>query len=342
MINATLRHLISFGDTLVTRLDIDKFPCSAIMAQFLVSGIIFIMQAGPSRHDQDAKQITYLPNFTSRLIGSAAATLFEVGGLYPVDTFAKNAMAPKSHWEQFITQFKGMSLKEKGKRVFQGVVPALGKKGPQRVYTWLVYDYTNTALTTHWSPFFTNYFGHHAHTAISATAGFVAGITDPIVVHPFDTIQVINQHGKQTIKIREALPVLGFEGIYRGFWITASRNGIAATTFFGFSNFFNQAFENQDKHNDMLNLAAKFGGGVMSTIFSQPLDVLKFRMQTTQQSLSEVLHHTSTTELCTRGLGMRTLFFSTRIAAGYFAYEKCAQIATEYFGTPSENPSCKL
>lgn len=297
------------------------------------------MQPGPSANHQDDAQIIYLPNFTSRFTGSAAATLFEVGGLHPIDTFAKNAMAPKAHWKQFIDQFEHMSLREKSKRVFQGVMPALGKKGPQRVYTWLVFDYTNLLLTSRCSNLFQNQFGLHASTAISATAGFVAGITDPLVVHPFDTIQVINQHGKQTIRIREAYQTLGLQGLYRGFWITACRNGIAATSFFGFSTYLNYAWDNPDKKNDLLNFSAKFAGGIVSTILSQPFDVLKFRMQTAQQSLGEVLHNTPPLELLSRGLGMRTLFFSTRISVGYFAYEKCVKIATEYLGTPTERPS---
>ncbi|MFO1258429.1 MAG: MC/SLC25 family protein [Gammaproteobacteria bacterium] len=297
------------------------------------------MQSGSLTNEQEKSQITYLPNFTSRFVGSAAATLFEVGGLHPIDTFAKNAMAEKSHWNQFIDQFQRMSLREKSKRVFQGVLPALGKKGPQRVYTWLAFDYTNLLLTSHCSNFFENQFGSHASIAMSATAGFAAGMTDPIVVHPFDTVQVINQHGKHTVKIRDAYQILGLQGLYRGFAITACRNGVAATSFFGFSTYLNTAWNNEDKENDFLNLSAKFGGGIVSTVLSQPFDVMKFRMQTAQHSLTEMLSNTSVGELCTRGLGMRALFFSTRIAIGYFAYEKCVKLATECLGTPTQPSS---
>ncbi|XP_051002376.1 mitochondrial 2-oxodicarboxylate carrier isoform X2 [Acomys russatus] len=133
-----------------------------------------------------------------------------------------------------------------------------------------------------------------------AIAGFGSGLTEAIVVNPFEVVKVglqVNQntfteqpstfaYARQIIK-KEGL---GLQGLNKGFTATLGRNGIFNMVYFGF--YHNVKNVIPSSKDPTLEFLRKFGigfiSGTMGSVFNIPFDVAKSRIQGPQPVPGEI------------------------------------------------------
>ncbi|SGY97675.1 BQ5605_C035g11418 [Microbotryum silenes-dioicae] len=248
----------------------------------------------------------------ARIVGSGTAGIAELMLFHPVDTIAKRLMSNKAVGlpvnEIVFKQHATAPAGAKFLSLFPGLGYAAGYKVLQRVYKFGGQPYFNDYLNTNHRAFFTNAFGEKNGKAImSATAGSLTGIGE-IVLLPLDVLKIKRQYvtrsrrrrcepsrrSDRLLSIRrtnpEAFRSRGFlrivkdEGfaLYRGASWTAARNAPGSFALFGGSAFTKEyVFGLQDYRTATWyqNFVASIAGSVSSIAISQPLDVIKTRIQ---------------------------------------------------------------
>ncbi|XP_076684392.1 mitochondrial 2-oxodicarboxylate carrier isoform X2 [Andrena cerasifolii] len=122
-------------------------------------------------------------------------------------------------------------------------------------------------------------------------AGFLTGVTEGILVNPFEVVKVQMQsnrkhitHSPSTFAVtRQILSQQGFglNGINKGLSATVMRNGIFNTFYFGI---YNSILPQLQKHNDhvpefLLKFSIGFISGTVASCMNIPFDVAKSRIQ---------------------------------------------------------------
>ena len=122
-------------------------------------------------------------------------------------------------------------------------------------------------------------------------AGFLTGVTEGILVNPFEVVKVQMQsnrkhitHSPSTFAVtRHILSQQGFglNGINKGLSATVMRNGIFNTFYFGI---YNSILPQLQKHNDhvpefILKFSIGFISGTVASCMNIPFDVAKSRIQ---------------------------------------------------------------
>ncbi|SCV67290.1 BQ2448_5936 [Microbotryum intermedium] len=250
----------------------------------------------------------------ARIVGSGTAGIAELMLFHPVDTIAKRLMSNKTvglPLNQIV--FKQHATAPAGAKflsLFPGLGYAAGYKVLQRVYKFGGQPYFNDYLNTNHRSFFTNTFGEKNGKALmSATAGSLTGIGE-IVLLPLDVLKIKRQyvdsksndpspertiHGlipplrvhrtnPEAFRSRGFLRIVKDEGfaLYRGASWTAARNAPGSFALFGGSAFTKEyVFGLQDYRTATWyqNFIASIAGSVSSIAISQPLDVIKTRIQ---------------------------------------------------------------
>lgn len=255
---------------------------------------------------------------TSNLFGSVLMTGVEQGLLHPIDTGAKRLMAGKP------LQF-GFNLASV-RNAYDGFAVGLAKKAWVRgVYKWPFNAFCFEAISTKCGPSLTSDYGpKKAKLIITSGAAVLTGMGEPLLAHPMDTwqirLQALGRTPQTTLTVAN-VRALGITGLYNGALFTGVfRNIPGCLGLFTGSALANSAFDNDDHANPAINLGAKFFGGFLSIVASQPGDVLKTNMQTHGYSLSESLGRLDIKAILTRGLLFRTAI-AAKIGIGYFMAE---------------------
>lgn len=128
-------------------------------------------------------------------------------------------------------------------------------------------------------------------------AGFLTGVTEGILVNPFEVVKVQMQsdrkhvsHSASTFAVtRRILSQQGFglNGINKGLSATVMRNGIFNTFYFGL---YNSIVPRLQKHKDLvpefiLKLLSGFISGTVASCLNIPFDVAKSRIQGPQTEI---------------------------------------------------------
>ncbi|SCZ96424.1 BZ3500_MvSof-1268-A1-R1_Chr8-2g10184 [Microbotryum saponariae] len=248
----------------------------------------------------------------ARIVGSGTAGIAELMLFHPVDTIAKRLMSNKTVGlplnEIVFKQHATAPAGAKFLSLFPGLGYAAGYKVLQRVYKFGGQPYFNDYLNTNHRSFFTNAFGEKNGKAImSATAGSLTGIGE-IVLLPLDVLKIKRQTNPEAFRSRGFLRIVKDEGfaLYRGASWTAARNApgsfavsrpkslfkfaneplillfLPCPKLFGGSAFTKEyVFGLQDYRTATWyqNFVASIAGSVSSIAISQPLDVIKTRIQ---------------------------------------------------------------
>lgn len=265
-----------------------------------------------------------------KTLGAVSATVTEMSLFHPFDTFVKNSLHSKAKQQKLLEELRARTFTGKINRLYQGFTPALVKKGPQRAQKWIMQDILETYLEKNHRSAFEEQFGRsNAKIFMNAVSGSLTGICEPIFIHPFDTVQIMKQNTGANLSI---VKTLGFRGLYRGALFTAfCRNAPGAGTLFGGSEALNHLMNNDKHTNHSINFFCKVTAAVMSSLVSQPGDVIKTKMQTDQVSLRQALATTTTKEMFTNGIGPRLVFASTKVAFGFFMYEELLKLFERLF-----------
>jgi hypothetical protein len=229
---------------------------------------------------------------------SAAATVagaLEIAIFHPFDTAAKRLMSHKgaifngvsgtaSNLNKVIfKKLADASVAEKVKFMYPGSGYAMGYKVLQRVYKFggqpVVRDYINN---NHNEKF--KIFGKNQKIMTDGTSGCLIGIGE-VVLLPLDRLKILSQTNPEALGGRSAFAVLRAEGIvagYAGVGTTIARNAPGSFALFGGTAFAKDVMFGLKDHRDatfIQNSVASLVGSVLSITITNPMDVVKTRIQ---------------------------------------------------------------
>ncbi|BGP44110.1 high copy suppressor of abf2 [Rhodotorula kratochvilovae] len=220
----------------------------------------------------------------SRVIAGIAELII----FHPVDTVAKrlmsNKVSGKPMMEVVFREHANARAGQKFLSLFPGLGYAAGYKILQRVYKFGGQPYFNDFLSKNFKSQFNNAFGEkNGKAMMAATAGSLTGIGE-IVLLPLDVLKIKRQTNPEAFRSRGFLQIVRDEGfsLYRGASWTAARNAPGSFALFGGSAFTKEyVFKLEDYRSATWyqNFVASIAGSVSSIAISQPLDVIKTRIQ---------------------------------------------------------------
>ncbi|BGP58689.1 hypothetical protein JCM8202_003609 [Rhodotorula sphaerocarpa] len=224
----------------------------------------------------------------ARIVGSGTSGIAELMIFHPVDTVAKrlmsNKVSGKPLMEIVFREHANAKTGQKFLSLFPGLGYAAGYKVLQRVYKFGGQPYFNDFLGKNFKSTFTNTFGEkNGKAMMSATAGSLTGIGE-IVLLPLDVLKIKRQTNPEAFRSRGFVQIVRDEGmgLYRGASWTAARNAPGSFALFGGSAFTKEyVFKLEDYRSATWyqNFIASIAGSVSSIAISQPLDVIKTRIQ---------------------------------------------------------------
>ncbi|GAA5821537.1 hypothetical protein JCM3770_000860 [Rhodotorula araucariae] len=224
----------------------------------------------------------------ARILGSGFSGIAELIIFHPVDTVAKrlmsNKVSGKPMMEIVFREHANARAGQKFLSLFPGLGYAAGYKVLQRVYKFGGQPYFNDFLNKHFKSSFNNAFGEkNGKAMMAATAGSLTGIGE-IVLLPLDVLKIKRQTNPEAFRSRGFVQIVRDEGfsLYRGASWTAARNAPGSFALFGGSAFTKEyVFKLEDYRTATWyqNFIASIAGSVSSIAISQPLDVIKTRIQ---------------------------------------------------------------
>ncbi|KAH8926621.1 mitochondrial carrier [Atractiella rhizophila] len=226
----------------------------------------------------------------ARVLGSGTSGVAELMLFHPVDTIAKRLMSNRGKVSSVglgTVIFRDKASASAGTKflsLFPGLGYAAGYKVLQRIYKFGGQPYFNDFLSSNYKSTFVNLFGEKNGKAMChAAAGSLTGIGE-IILLPLDVLKIKRQTNPEAFKGRGVITLVREENfkLYRGWGWTAARNAPGSFALFGASAFTKEyAFGLTDyrKATWTQNFISSIAGSVASIVISQPLDVIKTRIQ---------------------------------------------------------------
>merc|ERR1712230_354686 len=224
----------------------------------------------------------------ARILGSGTSGIAELIIFHPVDTVAKrlmsNKVTGKPMMEIVFREHANARAGQKFLSLFPGLGYAAGYKVLQRVYKFGGQPYANDYLNANYKSSFQSAFGEkNGKAMMHATAGSFIGVGE-IVLLPLDVLKIKRQTNPEAFKGRGVMKIVADEGfaLYRGWGWTVARNAPGSFALFGGSAFTKEYILGLKDYSSATwtqNAIASVMGSVASITVSQPLDVIKTRVQ---------------------------------------------------------------
>ncbi|KAK9870309.1 hypothetical protein WA026_006395 [Henosepilachna vigintioctopunctata] len=238
-------------------------------------------------------------------IGSGGSAGFvEVCIMYPLDVVKtrlqlqnKNMSRTDPHfYNGVIDCIVKMCRTEGPTSLWKGILPPILVETPKRAVKFFTFE--------QYKQFFL--FGNTSSTPVTySLAGLAAGVTEGVLVTPFEVVKVALQANKSKMKevpstlvvAREILHDggIGKNGLFKGLVATAYRNGLFNMVYFGFYHSVKEYFssyENQ-KAEFLRKLAIGFISGTLASCVNIPFDVAKSRIQGPQPEMGRIKYRTT-------------------------------------------------
>ncbi|KAI4463392.1 mitochondrial 2-oxodicarboxylate carrier [Holotrichia oblita] len=179
---------------------------------------------------------------------------------------------------------------------WKGILPPILAETPKRAVKFFTFEQYK-ALFLFGSP--------HATPMTFSLAGLGAGVTEAILVNPFEVVKVTLQANMATTKelpstwavTRQIVNEngLGLKGLNKGITATIARNGSFNMIYFGFYHSVKGYFpEFQDPVYEFLRkVGIGFTAGTLASCFNIPFDVAKSRIQGPQPIPNQVKYRTT-------------------------------------------------
>lgn len=197
--------------------------------------------------------------------------------------------------------------------LYKGILPPVLVETPKRAVKFLTFE--------QYKRFFM--FGADKPTPLTySLAGLGAGVTEAILVNPFEMVKVTLQANRSTMKevpstwaVTKQIVAesgIGLNGLNKGVGATIGRNGVFNMIYFGFYHSIKNEFpEYQDPTKEFLRkVGIGFTAGTLGSIVNIPFDVAKSRIQGPQPVKGEVKYRTTFGSMATvyREEGFRALY----------------------------------
>lgn len=285
--------------------------------------------------------------FRSHAGAATAAGILEIAFFHPFDTTAKRLMANKgsimrgsvgetaANLNQIVFKKHAHdSVVRKIMYLYPGSLYAVVYKVFQRVYKFAGQPFVRDFLSSNYRRSFTRWFGKADKVMEDATAGCLIGLGEVFLL-PLDRLKVLSQTNEHAMR-NGLLPLLrqeGVRGMYTGTVVTMCRNAPGSFCLFGGTAFTKgYIFGLSDYRNATFfqNMCASTVGACLSIAVSNPMDVVKTRVQ--HQTEGERRNAVATATAMLREEGVTSFFkgLTPKIIASapklIFAYTM-----TEYF-----------
>ncbi|XP_050299337.1 mitochondrial 2-oxodicarboxylate carrier [Anthonomus grandis grandis] len=179
---------------------------------------------------------------------------------------------------------------------WKGIIPPILAETPKRAVKFFTFE--------QYKQFFL--FGSPTPTPLTfALAGFGAGVTEGILVNPFEVVKVTLQSNRGIGKDRPSTWLVtkdifskygfGSQGLFKGVSATVWRNGIFNMVYFGFYHSVKGwSPESKDPLLEFLRkVSIGFTSGVLGSCFNIPFDVAKSRIQGPQPVPNQIKYRTT-------------------------------------------------
>ncbi|XP_015433222.1 PREDICTED: mitochondrial 2-oxodicarboxylate carrier-like [Dufourea novaeangliae] len=191
---------------------------------------------------------------------------------------------------------------------WKGIIPPVIMETPKRAVKFFSFEQYKKLFSNYSSKMMVFYF-----------AGFLTGVTEGILVNPFEVVKVQMQsdrkhikHSASTFAVTKRILVqqgFGLNGLNKGLSATVMRNGVFNTFYFGI---YNSLLPQVHKHKEyapelFLKFIIGFTAGTVASCMNIPFDVAKSRIQGPQ---NEIQYKGTVRTICTvyRREGFRALY----------------------------------
>ncbi|XP_044731163.1 mitochondrial 2-oxodicarboxylate carrier [Chrysoperla carnea] len=265
----------------------------------------------------------YLKNMGMQTAAGGSAGFVEVCLMYPLDIVktrlqiqAKKTAStdPQKYYNGVMDCIRKMYKHEGFLSYYKGILPPILAETPKRATKFLTFE--------QYKQFFM--FGSPTPTAWTySLAGMGAGVTEAILVNPFEVIKVSLQSNNSS-NIKEVPSTwqvtrsiiksqgIGFRGLNKGVDATIWRNAVFNAIYFGFYNSVKENFPQRESPLEEFSrkLAIGFASGVMGSVANIPFDVAKSRIQGPQPILGQIKYRSTfpTIILVYREEGFKALY----------------------------------
>ena len=231
---------------------------------------------------------------------AGAATMagtLEIAFFHPFDTIAKRLMSDKSNVaagtvaERFANANKAIfkekanaALTTKVAYLYPGSLYAVTYKVLQRVYKFAGQPIVKDKMDVTVGPFMKNTFGNKSKMMTESLAGSLIGIGE-VVLLPLDRLKVLSQTNEATLKSKSLAQIVrseGIRGMYAGTAVTMTRNAPGSFCLFGGAAFTKDVIFGLEDYRSATfaqNIAASTVGSCLSITVTNPMDVIKTRIQ---------------------------------------------------------------
>ncbi|XP_031213164.1 mitochondrial 2-oxodicarboxylate carrier [Mastomys coucha] len=264
-----------------------------------------------------ASNVSLLHEATRQVAAGGSAGLVEICLMHPLDVVKTRFQLQRSVTDpQSYRTLRGsfrMIFRTEGLFGFyKGIIPPILAETPKRAVKFSTFE------------LYKKFLGHMSLSPglIFPIAGLGSGLTEAVVVNPFEVVKVglqVNQnmfteqpstfaYARQIIK-KEGL---GLQGLNKGFTATLGRHGIFNMVYFGF--YHNVKNIIPSSKDPTLEFFRKFGigfvSGTVGSVFNIPFDVAKSRIQGPQPVPGEIKYRScfKTMEMVYREEGILALY----------------------------------
>uniref|UniRef100_A0A1B6DNX9 Mitochondrial 2-oxodicarboxylate carrier n=2 Tax=Clastoptera arizonana TaxID=38151 RepID=A0A1B6DNX9_9HEMI len=250
-----------------------------------------------------------------------SAGFIEVCIMHPLDLVktrlqlqsSTSKVGDPTHYAGIVDCMRKMTQTEGMLSLWKGILPPILAETPKRAVKFLTFE--------QYKRFFM--FGAESPTPLTfSLAGLFAGITEAILVNPFEVVKVTLQSNRSKVKevpstwavTKEIVKTngLGSRGLNKGVTATIARNGLFNGVYFGFYHSvkgFLPEFEDPVQE-FFRKVGIGFVSGTLGSIFNIPFDVAKSRIQGPQPVTGQIKYRTTvnTMFIVYREEGWRALY----------------------------------
>ncbi|XP_033209898.1 mitochondrial 2-oxodicarboxylate carrier [Belonocnema kinseyi] len=243
----------------------------------------------------DSKNMGLLKQAAIQIGAGGSAGFLEVCIMHPMDIVktrfqlqVKTSQSDPLYYNGIRDCMSKMYKNEGLGSFWKGILPPIIVETPKRAVKFFTFE--------QYKQFFL--FGASAPTPLTfSLAGFFAGMTEGILVNPFEVIKVRLQSNRKKVKdspstyavTKEIITKhgLGLDGLNKGLTATILRNAVFNSFYFGFYHSVKGYIPvNNDARLDFLTkVGIGFSSGIMASCLNIPFDVAKSRIQGEQGSV---------------------------------------------------------
>ncbi|XP_003374481.1 coatomer subunit beta [Trichinella spiralis] len=228
-----------------------------------------------------------------QIAAGGSAGFLEVCLMQPLDLVktrfqVQSSVADQTRYKSLVDCFLRIYRQEGGLAFYKGIVPPIMAETPKRAVKFFTFEQYRSVFAE--SKSINPACGY-------SLAGLLCGVTEAMVVNPFEAVKVRLQVDRQASVLEQNTFAmarqlikqggLGTNGINRGLSATMWRNGIWNMIYFGFYHSTKSYVASSDselKHNLPIRIGLSFTAGCLACIGNTPFDVAKSRIQASIQT----------------------------------------------------------